>query len=78
MRKIPKDIIKDVNNITNEIILYKNENNLSWNKSYKDILEKLNMKEKIEDPRLLSNVITQITKLGYLIEDNPFKLIKYN
>ncbi len=77
MREIPKDIIDDVNKITNELIVYKNENNLSWIKAYKDVLDKLNMKDKKEDPKLLSNVVTKITRLGYDITDNPFKLDKF-
>lgn len=77
MREIPKDIIEDVTKVTNELSVYKNENNLSWMKSYKDVLNKLNMKDRKEDIKLLTNVITQITRLGYDIEDNPFRLTKY-
>ena len=78
MRKIPKDILNDVNKITNELIKYQNPKKLSWNKSYKEVLKKLNMHDKEYDPILLTNVVTQITRLGYDIEDNPFKLTKYN
>lgn len=77
MRKIPEDIINDVNKITNELINYHNKDNLSWTNTYKNILKKLNMKDKINDDRLLTNVVTQITRLGYDIEANPFKLTKY-
>ena len=77
MREIPKDIINDVNKIVDELILYENKNNLSWIKSYKDVLKKLNMENRKEDIKLLTNVVTMITRLGYDIMDNPFKLTKY-
>ena len=77
MRDIPKDIIDDVNKITNELLVYKNEQKLSWIRAYKDILKKLNMQDKKENDTILTNVVTQITRLGYDIQDNPFKLIKY-
>lgn len=77
MREIPQDIINDVNKITNELINYNNKNNFSWTNAYKDVLIKLNMHNKLNDDRLLTNVVTQITRLGYDIEANPFKLNKY-
>lgn len=77
MKEIDEDIIEEVNKITNELVVYKNENKLSWIRAYKDVLKKLNMEDKKEDNRLLSNVVTKITKLGYDITDNPFKLDKY-
>ena len=78
MREIPNDIIDDVNKVVNELIAYKNEKNLSWIRVYKDILKKLNMDNKKEDVKLLRNVVTKITRLGYDIMDNPFKLKKYH
>lgn len=78
MREIPKNIIEDVNKITNELIVYKNEKNLSWIRSYKYILDKLDMTDRKEDINLLTNVVTKITILGYDIQDNPFSLTKYN
>jgi len=77
MREIPNDIIEDVNKIVNELLLYKNDNNLSWIRAYKDILSKLNMDNKKEDVKLLTNVVTKITRLGYDIMDKPFKLEKF-
>ena len=46
MREIPKDIIEDVNKVVNELVVYKNEKNLSWIGAYKDVLKKLNMENK--------------------------------
>lgn len=77
MKEIDNDIIEEVNKITEELVLYKNEKNFSWMKAYKDILKKLNMEDRKEDNRLLSNVVTKITRLGYDITDNPFKLDKF-
>ena len=77
MRKIPNDIINDVNKIVDELLVYKNDKKLSWIKAYKDVLSKLNMHNKNEDIKLLTNVVTKITILGYDIMDNPFKLEKY-
>ena len=78
MREIPKDILEDVTKVTNELLVYKNQNQLSWIKVYKDVLNKLNIQNKKEDIKLLTNVVTQITRLGYDIQDNPFSLTKYN
>ena len=78
MKELSKKIIEDVTKITNELLIYKNEKNLSWIKVYKDVLNKLNMQEKKEDAILLKSVVKKITRLGYDIEDNPFSLTKYN
>lgn len=72
------EIQKDINKITNELLVYKNEKNLSWIGVYKDVLNNLNMSEKKEDIKLLINVVKKITRLGYDIHDNPFSLTKYN
>lgn len=77
MREIPNDIIDDVNKVVDELLIYKNDNNLSWIRSYKDVLSKLNMNERKEDVKLLTNVVTKITLLGYDIMDNPFKLERF-
>lgn len=77
MREIPEDIKEDVNKVVNELVVYKNEKGLSWTASYKEVLKILNMEDKIEDNRLLTNVVTKITQLGYDIECTPFKLKKF-
>lgn len=77
MREIPNDIINDVNKVVNELLEYKNDNNLSWIRAYKDVLSKLHMNNKKEDVKLLTNVVTKITMLGYDIMDSPFKLEKF-
>lgn len=77
MKEIPKDLIDDVNKVVNELLIYKNEKNLSWIRAYKDVLSKLNMDNRKEEVKLLTNIVTKITKLGYDIMDNPFKLEKF-
>jgi len=77
VKEIDKDIIEEVNKITEELMNYKNNKKLSWMKVYKEVLKKLNLENKINDHRLLSNVVTKITRLGYDISDKPFKLDKF-
>jgi len=78
MKEIDKDLLEVVNKITEELISYNNKKNLSWMKVYKEVLKKLNLEDRYNDHRLLSNVVTKITVLGYDIIDNPFKLEKYD
>ncbi len=77
MRKIPEDIIDDVNRIAEELVVYKNKKNLSWTGAYKDVLEKIGLENKKGDDRLLTNVVTKITMMGYDIEGEPFTLKKF-
>lgn len=77
MREIPEDIIDDVNKIADELILYDNIKKLSWTNAYRDVLKRLGMCDKKTDDRLLTNVVTKITRLGYDIIDMPFELKKF-
>ena len=77
MREIPEDIVDIVNKITDELVVYKNEKGLSWTSAYKDVLDTLDMGDKKNDDRILTNVVTKITQLGYDIEDKPFKLNRF-
>ena len=77
MKEIPEDILNDVEKITNEVLKYKNINNLSWTGVFKEILKNLNMNNRKNKDLLLTNVITMITSLGYDIEPIPFELKKY-
>lgn len=77
MHKIPEDIIDDVNRIAEALVVYKNKKNLSWTRAYKDVLDKIGLGNKKDDDRLLTNVVTKITRMGYDIEGNPFKLKKF-
>lgn len=77
MREIPEDIIDDVNKIAEALVVYKNKKNLTWTEAYREVLKELNMEDKKEDDRLLTNVVTKITRLGYDIEGFPFKLTRF-
>lgn len=77
MHKIPEDIIDDVNKIAEALVVYKNEKHLSWTGAYKDVLDKIGLGNKKDDDHLLTNVVTRITRMGYDIEGEPFKLKKY-
>lgn len=72
---IPKDLEKDVKEITTELIKYKNTNKLSWLKSYEEVLKKLNMENKVKDNRLLTYVVRGLSEKFYIIDPEPFKLL---
>jgi len=74
---ITKDTLIKIDKITEEIIKYKNDKQLSWMKVYKEILLKLNYKEELHNDLLLIQVVKKITRLGYDIDAIPFKLTKY-
>lgn len=66
-----------VNNVTKEIINYKNKDNLSWLQVYSKILIKLNLNKELNNNMLKIRVIREISKQGYDIVTNPFNLEKY-
>ena len=63
--------------IANNIINNTNEENLSWNDVYKKEINKLDNKENLDKTLLLMNIVKEISRQGYSIEDNPFRLTKY-
>lgn len=77
MREIPEDIINDVNKIAEKLVVYKNKKNLTWTQAYRDVLTNIGLENKKNDDRLLTNVVTKITRMGYDIEAIPFKLTKF-
>lgn len=77
MRKIPEDIIDEVDKIAQELVVYENKKNLTWTQAYRDVLTNLGLENKKNDNRLLTNVVTKITRLGYYIEGFPFELKKF-
>lgn len=66
-----------VNNVTKEIINYKNKDNLSWLQVYSKILIKLNLDKELNNNMLKIRVIREISKQGYDIITDPFNLEKY-
>ena len=77
MKEIPNYIINDVNNVVEKLVVYKNKKGLSWISSYNDVLDTLDMSDRKEDVELLKYVVSRISRLGYDIEDNPFRLNKF-
>lgn len=63
-----------MNNIINKLLNYNNENNLSWIRVFKEVINSLNIKY---TDKLLHEVVIELTKLGYDIIDEPFTLKKY-
>ena len=70
------DFDKIAKEITDRIEKFKNKEKLTW----KDVFEKeLNSVEGLKDEDkdlVLVRIVKEISKRGYLIEDNPFKLKK--
>lgn len=64
-----------VNLVVNDLENYSNEKNLSWMQTYEEIIKKYNIK--YEDSKFLNSIVKEITKRGYDIMDNPFRLEKY-
>lgn len=62
-----------MDNIINELINYNNKNHLSWIKVFKEVINKLNIPY---TDKLLHNTVTELSRLGYIIIDEPFKLEK--
>ncbi len=77
MRTIPEEIKYDVNKISDALVNYDNKKKLSWLHAYRDVLKMLNMEDKIGDDKILSNVVSKLTILGYDIVPEPFSLEKY-
>ena len=70
------DIDKIAKELADNIEKFNNKNKLTW----KDVYEKeLNSVKGINDKNkdlVLIRIVREISKRGYIIEDNPFKLIK--
>lgn len=63
--------------ITNKLEKFQNKEKLTW----KDVFDKelnnvKNLKDKDKDVVLI-RIVKEISKRGYTIEDNPFRLKKY-
>ena len=72
-----KEIPNEVNLVVDTILSYDNKNNLSWMKVQKEVLKELNMEDRVKDNCLLSYTVKEITKRGYDIIDEPFKLERF-
>ena len=68
---------KNINIVVNTLIKYDNKDNLSWMMVYKSILKELNLDNMISNSIFLRDVVKKISRDGYDIYDNPFKLVRY-
>ena len=67
----------DVVLVVERLVNYKNSKKLSWCNAYRDVLDSLNMKDRDDEIELLRGVVAKISRDGYDIYDNPFKLVRY-
>lgn len=70
-------MIKDIDLVVNALIRYNNKDNLSWMKVYKLVLTELKLDNMIDNSIFLRDVVKKISRDGYDIYDNPFKLVRY-
>ncbi len=68
---------KNINLVVNALIRYNNKDNLSWMKVYKLVLTELKLDNMIDNSIFLRDVVKKISRDGYDIYDNPFKLVRY-
>mgnify|MGYP004682621481 CR=1 FL=1 len=68
---------KDIDLVVNALIRYNNKDNLSWMKVYKLVLTELKLDNMIDNSIFLRDVVKKISRDGYDIYDNPFKLVRY-
>lgn len=68
---------KNINLVVNTLIKYDNKDNLSWMVVYKSVLKELKLDNMINEAVFLRDVVKKISRDGYDIYDNPFKLVKY-
>lgn len=62
--------------ITDKLEKYKNKENLNWITVYTNEINSIKEIKKEEKHLLLIRIVREISKRGYTIQDNPFKLIK--
>lgn len=67
----------DVVLVVERLVNYKNSKKFSWCNAYRDVLDSLNMKDRYDEIELLREVVAKISRDGYDIYDNPFKLVRY-
>ena len=71
------DINKVINEIANNIENFNNKENKTWGEVYRNELSKLTELPSKDKEYILMKVVKEISRRGYSIEDNPFRLEKY-
>ena len=62
--------------ITNRIEKLKNKEKLTWKDVFENELNKLKDLDSEQKNIVLIRIVREISKRGYIIQDNPFKLVK--
>ena len=62
--------------ITNRIEKLKNKEKLTWKDVFENELNKLKDLDIEQKNIVLIRIVREISKRGYIIQDNPFKLVK--
>lgn len=70
------DIDKLAKEITDNIEKFKNTEKLNWNDVYNKELDSVEGLSSSERDLLLIRIVREISRRGYLIEDEPFKLTR--
>jgi len=71
------DFDKIAKEITDKIEKFKNKEKLSWKEVFDKELDNIKNLKKEDRDLVLIRIVREISKRGYTIEDNPFKLSKY-
>ena len=71
------DFDKIAKEITDKIEKFKNKEKLSWKAVFDRELDSIKNLKKEDRDLVLIRIVREISKRGYTIEDNPFKLSKY-
>ena len=66
-----------VKSVTDNIESFNNKENKTWGEILEKELGKLKKLNSSEKNIVLIRVVKEITRHGYSIEDNPFRLIKF-
>lgn len=71
------DFDKIAKEITDKIEKFKNKEKLNWKEVFDRELDSIKNLKKEDRDLVLIRIVREISKRGYTIEDNPFKLSKY-
>lgn len=66
-----------IDKIINELINYDNKNNDNWIQVFNNVLRRNGNISDDDNIIILRDTVKKLTRLGYDIIDNPFRLIKF-
>lgn len=70
------DLYAKAREITDELIEFRNEENLNWNEVYTRVLDSVGGLTPRNRDVLLIRIVDEISRRGYLIEDFPFRITR--